>query len=208
MITSEICAPSTPARLSVSWIASFPSSWAGRVANAPLKAPTGVRAAATMTISSFICNSLGIRLEAADLLLSRVSAPSKPHTARQSAGHCRILGICAPACQLEGLPVCSASFWYTVAARSCRHVGHRQNGGCGGKKQAMLRGQAPTEFTHGCGTGHDQEIRQPTALQHRYKHLCDARRPRGHGQGGGGFHRPRRQDRRGHHSTSFGANHF
>ena len=31
-----------------------PSSWAGRLANAPLKAPTGVRAALTMTISSFI----------------------------------------------------------------------------------------------------------------------------------------------------------
>jgi hypothetical protein len=32
-----------------------------------LKAPTGVRAAATMTISSFICNSLGIRLDGGGL---------------------------------------------------------------------------------------------------------------------------------------------
>ena len=46
--------PSTPARLSASSMATLPSSWAGSAANAPLKAPTGVRAALTMTISSFI----------------------------------------------------------------------------------------------------------------------------------------------------------
>src|SRR5215813_1261978 len=57
-MTSETCAPSTSARLSVSWIATFPNSWAARLASAPLKAPTGVRAAATMTISSFMSNSL------------------------------------------------------------------------------------------------------------------------------------------------------
>jgi len=53
-MTSDTCAPSTPARLRVSWMATFPNSWAGSAANAPLKAPTGVRAALTMTISSFI----------------------------------------------------------------------------------------------------------------------------------------------------------
>src|SRR5262249_11581445 len=57
-MTSETCAPSTSARLSVSWIATFPNSWAARLANAPLKAPAGWRAAATMTISSFMSNSL------------------------------------------------------------------------------------------------------------------------------------------------------
>ena len=36
--------PSTPARLSASEIATLPSSWAGRLPNAPLNAPTGVRA--------------------------------------------------------------------------------------------------------------------------------------------------------------------
>src|SRR6516162_750137 len=46
-MTSETCTPSTSARLSVSWIATFPNSWAARLASAPLKAPTGVRAAAT-----------------------------------------------------------------------------------------------------------------------------------------------------------------
>ena len=38
-------------------------------------------------------------------------------------------------------------------------------------------------------TGHDQEIRQPAALQHRHQHLRDARRPRRHGEGRRGFRR-------------------
>src|SRR5262249_19889729 len=41
-------------RLSASAIATLPRSWAGRLPNAPLKAPTGVRAALTMTISFFM----------------------------------------------------------------------------------------------------------------------------------------------------------
>ena len=52
MMTSETCLPSTPARFSASLIATLPSSWAGRLAKAPLNAPTGVRAALTMTMSS------------------------------------------------------------------------------------------------------------------------------------------------------------
>jgi hypothetical protein len=46
--------PSTPARFSASEIATLPSSWAGRLPNAPLNAPTAVRAAPTMTMSSFM----------------------------------------------------------------------------------------------------------------------------------------------------------
>ena len=57
MMTSETRPPSTPARLSAAWIATLPSSWAGRPESAPLKAPTGVRAALTMTMSSFIAKS-------------------------------------------------------------------------------------------------------------------------------------------------------
>ena len=45
MITSETRPASTPARFSAAWMAVLPSSWAGKLANAPLKAPTGVRAA-------------------------------------------------------------------------------------------------------------------------------------------------------------------
>ena len=41
-----------PARSSAALMATAPSSWAGMVANAPLKLPTGVRAALTMTTSS------------------------------------------------------------------------------------------------------------------------------------------------------------
>src|SRR5580704_2236684 len=62
MITSETRAPSTPARSSAALIAVRPSSWAGTVAKAPLKAPTGVRVALTMTMSSFMGNPSGNRV--------------------------------------------------------------------------------------------------------------------------------------------------
>src|SRR5438045_4250254 len=52
MITSETRPGSTPARSSAALMATAPRSWAGMVANAPLKLPTGVRAALTMTTSS------------------------------------------------------------------------------------------------------------------------------------------------------------
>src|SRR5258705_13733272 len=54
MITSDTSAPATPARLSASMIATLPRSWAGKLLSAPPNAPTGVRAAPTMTISFFI----------------------------------------------------------------------------------------------------------------------------------------------------------
>src|SRR5258706_11058920 len=52
MITSETRPGSIPARSSAALIATAPRSWAGVVAKAPLKLPTGVRAALTMTTSS------------------------------------------------------------------------------------------------------------------------------------------------------------
>ena len=51
MMTSETRPGSMPARSSAALMATAPRSWAGVVANAPLKLPTGVRAALTMTIS-------------------------------------------------------------------------------------------------------------------------------------------------------------
>src|SRR5262252_7168140 len=53
-------APSTPARSIAPLIAALPSSCAGKLANAPLKAPTGVRVALTMTMSSFMRNSCSV----------------------------------------------------------------------------------------------------------------------------------------------------
>src|SRR5881409_3868436 len=61
MITSETRAGSTPARSSAALMATAPRSWAGVVANAPLKLPTGVRAALTMTTSSDMDISWGLR---------------------------------------------------------------------------------------------------------------------------------------------------
>src|SRR5690348_6604848 len=58
-ITSETSSPVTLARSSAARIATSPSLWAGRVANAPLKEPTGVRAADTMTTSSMGKPSIG-----------------------------------------------------------------------------------------------------------------------------------------------------
>ena len=52
MMTSETRAGSMPPRSSAARMAIAPRSWAGMVANAPLKLPTGVRAALTMTTSS------------------------------------------------------------------------------------------------------------------------------------------------------------
>jgi len=51
MITSLTSPAATPARASAALIASAPSAWADRSANAPEKLPTGVRAALAMTIS-------------------------------------------------------------------------------------------------------------------------------------------------------------
>src|SRR5215471_11956106 len=106
-MTSETCAPSTLARLSVSWIATFPNSWAARLASAPLKAPTGVRAAATMTISSFMSNSLWYSAGWRRKLAWLSGRPACGGAGRPPTG--RILGMWALACQLKGLPVCSAS---------------------------------------------------------------------------------------------------
>src|SRR5438132_7853593 len=52
MMTSETRPGSMPARSSAALMAMAPRSWAGVVANAPLKLPTAVRAALTMTTSS------------------------------------------------------------------------------------------------------------------------------------------------------------
>ena len=88
MITSLTRPPSTPARVSAAWIAVFPSSWAGRLAKAPLNAPTGVRVALTMTISSFIGNSFWrrVRSKMAVLALPHVRQAGRPcqHEAERS----------------------------------------------------------------------------------------------------------------------------
>ena len=62
MITSETRPGSVPARSSAALMATAPRLWAGMVANAPLKLPTGVRAALTMTTSCDMEISLSWRL--------------------------------------------------------------------------------------------------------------------------------------------------
>ena len=57
MITSDTSSGATPARSSASAIATLPSSDAS--AKAPLNAPTGVRAAAAMTMSVMWVSSVG-----------------------------------------------------------------------------------------------------------------------------------------------------
>ena len=80
MMTSLTRAPSTPARSNAALIAVLPSSWAGRLANAPLNAPTGVRAALTMTISSFIRNSFwqAVARQGGHLALPHPRQPGQP----------------------------------------------------------------------------------------------------------------------------------
>ena len=57
-------------------------------------------------------------------------------------------------------------------------------------------------------SGCDQEIRQPTPLQHGYKHICDARGPGRNGQEGRGVHRSGRQDRRRHNPSGADPDHL
>jgi hypothetical protein len=58
MMTSSTSDGFTPARSSAATMATRPSSWAGTLAKAPLKLPTGVRAIEAMTISVMCWGSL------------------------------------------------------------------------------------------------------------------------------------------------------
>src|SRR5215831_8265544 len=134
-ITSETCGPSTPARLSDSWTATLPSSWAGRVANAPLKAPTGVRAALTITISSFIWSlpsypaGRSYRLSVGPPFTPARDMPVIPSPATASLpAH---LGRGGGPVNRTGLPVCSAA-------------GVGTDGGCGGIPPRRQRGTDKT----------------------------------------------------------------
>src|SRR5476649_488998 len=80
MITSETPAPSTPASASADLMATFPSSCAGRPAKDPLNAPTAVRVALTMTMSSF----MGSLLLSADFASSIArQTPQCPYNGRR-----------------------------------------------------------------------------------------------------------------------------
>jgi len=89
MITSETRPGSIPARSSAALMATAPRSWAGVVAKAPLKLPTGVRAALTMTTSSDMDISWGLRIvdkRAPDWQASLSSHPVNVVEACQPAG--------------------------------------------------------------------------------------------------------------------------
>src|SRR5690349_5265249 len=89
MITSDTWAPSTPARSSAALMAILPSSCAGRLANAPLNAPTGVRAALTMTMSSCITLLLMLGGQRAGIPPLPTVRPVVPGVLHVSAGLCR-----------------------------------------------------------------------------------------------------------------------
>ena len=61
MITSSISVGCRPARSMAALIAVVPRSWAGTLANDPLKLPTGVRAAEAMTTFVIPNSFLGSR---------------------------------------------------------------------------------------------------------------------------------------------------
>src|SRR6266699_3726078 len=91
MITSDTRAGSMPARSSAALMAIAPRSWAGMVANAPLKLPTGVRAALTMTTSSDMDISFDVpRL---DVLGLRFLDGGRPDGGPVSCGYPVNLGI-------------------------------------------------------------------------------------------------------------------
>ena len=133
--------------------------------SAPLKAPTGVRAALTMTMSSFIWKS--------PCPLRTFDSPRKPCPVHMTGALTASQGSAGPA----------------------RPILHRNQGICQGlalhKKVARLRRNRLALATVGTArtgrggvtwqsrrTDHHQEVRQPAALQHRHQHLRHARRPR------------------------------
>ena len=81
---------------------------------------------------------------------------------------------------------------YFVALRTLPALRHCPSGSRSPRLQVRAHGEIRP-------THHHQEIREPPALQHRNEHLCDAGRPRVHGQGRRRFSGLRRQDRRRHH---------
>ncbi len=107
-------------------------------------------------------------------------------------------GLCYPAASRSGPSAsgspCRINGWPMKRNRLCWPRASRKLG------LPMAKSEAQSD--------HDQEVRQSTALQYRHEHLCHARRPRRHGEGGRGLHRPRRQDRGGHHPAGTGPDHL
>jgi hypothetical protein len=83
-ITSSTSPGSSPARLIAADSAVVPRTWAGVAAKAPLKLPTGVRAAETMTTSSILA-SPGLRVETDRLARSISDRSARPDPMK--AGH-------------------------------------------------------------------------------------------------------------------------
>ena len=95
MMTSSTSPPSMPARSMAALIAAVPSTWAGTEAKAPLKAPTGVRAAEAMTISVMTgispLGALRRRCASARMASSRAwSGPGQIETGRCADGGRRL----------------------------------------------------------------------------------------------------------------------
>src|SRR5215469_5140638 len=150
MITSETSLGATSARFSTSLMAIFPSSCAGRVANAPLKLPTGVRAPDTI-ITSVIGSLLG-----AGCCCSRSQNAAN---ARQG----KLWQICLLSQILGRYPLCRAAEFYA------------ENTGQLGRRDVVLAREirAPLGASCTAGTrdrskhrrpGRHQEIRKPASL--------------------------------------------
>src|SRR2546430_7177424 len=158
MTTSETCAPSTPARLSVSWIATLPKSWAGSVANAPLTARAGVRAAATMTISSFILVTPLLGLDGGGGLPVGLRKPHRAPVVHRPLPHPWNLGTGLSIGRIAGL-FCINSPRREAACLRRRGAADKTVAGLERKRLCCPTDRREPSFTHGCRTGHHQEIR-------------------------------------------------
>src|SRR6185369_4524904 len=156
MMTSLTRAPSTPARSIAALIAVLPSSWAGRFANAPLNAPTGVRVALTMTMSSFIRSSCCVEFWGGQRFLAL------PHPQQATS-------VCQHDWPVE-YPRQLALFGVFARDASRRLVLPRchKTAGPYERKLSMLKPWAgETCDPHGRGkkrAGYNQKVREPAAL--------------------------------------------
>src|SRR5579859_1993102 len=177
--TSSTSLALIPARSMAAMMAILPSSWAGRLASAPLNEPTGVRAAETMTMSVMAQVPRRHRWRRKRALASSIG------TARNFRKPAR--GYAA------SLPLFANRL--ACAILHCRNSGFAA---IAGPASRIWDGRYGRDRRPRRARRH-QEVRQPAALQHRVFQLRHPRTPLRDGEAERRLRGLRRQDQRGHH---------
>ena len=176
-----------------------PSSCAGMLAKAPLKEPTGgARGAgdddcveAGMFVSTW-CSSGMSRIQACScpFRTRQSNRNGQRQPARRPGRHHLLSMLRSIFCSAPSDPALHKKLSSAVLLRISL-VG-RRNGYRPLTRAAGLHWEEADARKR--RSGRHQEIRQPSPLQHRHQHLCDARGPGRDGEARRGFHRAGRQD--------------